>query len=358
MVSTGVEQGMRAIRKSDGPPRASGLSELLSAAASVAVAAIGAEFGAAVLAPLLELEHGAVASTLKGILKSAFHVQVSGSQVPLDDIIEAFNQEVEDQEDQAENAFILRWAGMYEVLQQLSVEELEPLRDKALRPLKEKAFESRIAVQTMIAWTNFLARAVHGGMMGWDYWESNGGKGALKLAGAADASREDPTHGNVDPSAMDWALDDTQRPMQREHFGILEIFVDTRGRVIDYMRLDHVSAAVRRELRTLGKVRDLKVNKIVRMCDPHTDPPVPIAAAFITADGYVRRTNWGAFDLVHMPHNSKNSWEAWKQDQQCFDDLIDGKESEDCHLDHAANEKNVIAFAEAAQDLPLGYLKE
>jgi hypothetical protein len=224
----------------------------------------------------------------------------------------------------------------------------------------------------LVGWTNFLARAMHGAMH-WDPWQPPGAHGAIKLEGARDpwaepaATRSDPTTGNVDPKPMGWALERTQRPMMQEHYGILEIFLDSSGRLLnipDYgMRLDNVGPNVRKELRQMGKVRDLKVNKVVRMCSYRHDglevnPPAPIASILITADGYVRAHDWARFMRVHVEESAtRKPWDIKGDFGRCMDQLIWGEETKNCHVDHASENAEIAAFAEGAQGLSLSHLR-
>lgn len=166
--------------------------------------------------------------------------------------------------------------------------------------------------QTFIAWTNFLARSKHGAMNAWDHWTESGSPGAIELPGAQPkpaGGSPDPTRNNIAPNNNSGLLENIQRPMQEDAFGVLEIFVDAYGHVIDRpgyrMRLDHVGPKVRAQFRTAGKVRDLPVNKIVHMCSHYhngvrVDPPASIASVLITADGYVRASNWSEFQRMHF----------------------------------------------------------
>jgi hypothetical protein len=92
----------------------------------------------------------------------------------------------------------------------------------------------------------------------------------------------------------------------RAKYGILEIHLDESGRLVEStgygMRLDH------------------------------------------------RRTNWGELEHVRTPHGDLAAWDA------CFDDLIDGRESPECHHDRVRDDPEIVAVAERAQDLSLELL--
>jgi hypothetical protein len=104
-----------------------------------------------------------------------------------------------------------------------------------------------------VAWTNFLARAKHGEMQEWDYWTENGSPSAIATSGAEPKpSSGGLDHSNIKPDNNSPLLEDTQRPMQDDAYGVLEIFVDPTGKdVIDApgyrMRLDNVGPKVREE---------------------------------------------------------------------------------------------------------------
>lgn len=154
--------------------------------------------------------------------------------------------------------------------------------------------------------------------------------------------------------------------MQEDAFGVLEIFVDPTGKyVIDHpgyrMRLDNVGPKVREEFRTAGKVRDLKVNKIVHMCTSRyrgmrVDPPMSIAAVMITADGYVRASNWSQLQRLHFEPTKGPFWDP-QGFGDCMDTLNKGDETPDCHLDRDAMAADMTAFANAALELPLTWLE-
>ena len=147
-------------------------------------------------------------------------------------------------------------------------------------------------------WTNFLARAMHGGMR-WDPWRPDAvDGGAIKLAGARILGTSRPRRaatrrpGTSIRRRCRGRLKRRSGRSSKDHYGILEIFVDTSGRLVELdnygMRLDNVGPKVRGQLRTLGRVRETEVNKIVRMCSYRhngvdVDPPAPIASILITA---------------------------------------------------------------------------
>ena len=127
---------------------------------------------------------------------------------------------------------------------------------------------------------------------------------AVPLEGAAKnpldtwgGKNPDPTSGNVAPTFANAQMLDDVHGYRGDHFGLLEVNLRTDGSLEDWpgygMHLDNVGPKVREKLRTLGTVRDLRVNKVVRVVSGHESRPEVIGAFMITADGYVRLTSWG-----------------------------------------------------------------
>jgi hypothetical protein len=264
----------------------------------------------------------------------------------------AYHQQLEAHLQRLDVQLQTEWSSRHDQLDGLSARELAAANQQLLADLAKnrQAIPERIANRTIEGWVNFLAQAMHGAGPAWDHTQPNGGARALRLAHSKTLGEDDPTRDNVNPMAMD-ALLASGQPTNHARYGILEIHLDANGRLVEGtgygMRLDHVSEGARAYLRTMGRVRDLAVNKVVRLCSRSIDPPTTIAAVLITADGYVRRTNWGELEHARIPHGDLGAWDA------CFDDLIDGKESEVCHHDHAQDDPDIVALAERAQDLSL-----
>ena len=64
--------------------------------------------------------------------------------------------------------------------------------------------------------------------------------------------------------------------------------------------------------------------------------PISIAAILITADGYVRAHNWAEFEKVHVEEKGmRKPWDIQGDFGRCMDQLIGGKETVACHIDHA-----------------------
>ena len=366
------EQARDRLQKHDVPAR-SEIWTMLNLAASTALAAAGGGIASALLSPLLEsAERVAVASVLKKAISSAFHFDLAPTPRDPANLVRSYLDEVQHQASTRTDRLAATWSATHDALQSLPTAALELFAQNVTTVLEDEAYTTVALRHILVGWTNFLARARHGAMQ-WDPWQSGGGAGAIKLDGARDpwaepaSTRSDPTTGNVDPKAMSWALARTQRPMMSEHYGILEIFLDSSGRIVDLpdygMRLDNVGPDVRKEFQKMPRVRDLAVNKIVRLCayrhdGVDVDPPVPIASVLITADGFVRAHDWARFMRVHVEESApRKPWDIKGDFGRCMDQLIEGRETKSCHIDHASENADVAAFAERAQNLPLSYLK-
>lgn len=314
---------------------------------------------------------GKAAATISGLLggavQKALETDHASAAASVTKALDAFAAAFTIQLMAARQEFVAGWEGVRAALSILSVDQLATINE--LRASRDpKSFHAEMRRHTYIAWTNFLARMKHGAMGAWDFWEQDGSRDAIALPGAAPkpvAGGLDPARNNIAPDANSPLLEIIQRPMQDEVFGVLEIFVDANGRIIDRpgyrMRLDHVSPQVRDEFRAMGKVRELKVNKVVHMCSSlhhgvRVDPPTSIASVLITADGYVRASNWSEFLRVHFEPRKGPPWDP-AGFGDCMDQTIQGKETADCYIDRKAKAKEVSAFAAAAQELPLSWLE-
>ncbi len=368
VVVTGRIRALRAIDSSEVPrERKSGLGDLLALAASLAVAGSAGSIAVWVGSKIASrLEQKFVEDAVKDVVKRAFAPRASAGPRDVDDLKEVFAQQLENQQIMAKNRLAEEWSRTHDQLSVLPPEELAAVVERVADVLKRDVADvvDHVTDQIVIAWTNFLARATHGSMKGWDFWERNGGKGDFPLEGAAkapDRVSEDPTQGNVDPNAMGFALDKRQRPMQDEHFGILEVFVDTTGRLVahpDYgMRLDNVGPDVRARLAQLGRVRDLKVNKVIRVCSLHINPPVPLASILITADGYVRSDDWSSYQTMSIRNQEPPGIGRVLETQHCMTDLIHGRETASCRLTPEVDAKAIAVVAERAQSLSLTLLE-
>jgi hypothetical protein len=371
-VELGKVQAARALGKHEAPRDFQGW-RLLSLAASTALAAASGGVASVLVAPMVEsAEQAVVASMFTKVVASAVKVDLTPAAWTADNLVEAYLRGVESRLLVAKERLATQWAATRNTLHMLPTLALEATAKHSSGALLAKPATEVALRQFLVEWTNFIARTTYGAMK-WDPWQSGGSPGAVKLDGARDpwnepaATRSDPTSANVDPNAMGWALERTQRPMMREHYGILEIFLDSRGRFLnipDYgMRLDNVGPNVRDELRRMGKVRDLKVNKVVRMCSYRhdgidVDPPAPIASILITADGFIRAHDWARFTKVHVEQAApRKPWDIKGDFGRCMDQIIEGRETNSCHIDHASENAEMAEFAEHAQNLPLSYLK-
>jgi hypothetical protein len=163
---------------------------------------------------------------------------------------------------------------------------------------------------------------------------------------------------------MDWAMERGQRQMAKQHYGLLEIFLDAQMNVIDRplyrMRLDNVGPRVRENLRGAGRVGDVPVNKLVRICsDVHrgvrVNPPTTVATILITADGYVRASNWAEYERMFFSPTPGPIWDPGGFGA-CMDQLRAGEESPGCRIDKATKAREITGVAEIAQNLSLSYL--
>lgn len=352
-------------------PKTDATKQLLGVAASAllgagAGAAAGWFLGAITTAGLANQAAGTASRLVSGAVKSAMTAGDPAAAASLDDIKQAFTDTFHVQLDVGRRDYIGRQDQLARAMSLVAVDQLERLVD-ALKHQNPEELRAKMRHETFVAWTNFLARAKHGEMRAWDYWTENGSPGAIATSGAEPTpSAGGLDHSNIKPDNSSPLLEDTQRPMQEDAFGVLEIFVDTTGKnVIDHpgyrMRLDNVGPKVREEFRRTGKVRDLKVNKVVHMCTSiHNgvlvDPPTSIASVMITADGYVRAHNWSELQKMHFEPRKGPIWDPTGF-RGCMDDIIEGNETADCHLDRAAMTTEISAFANAAQELPLTWLE-
>lgn len=302
-----------------------------------------------------------------GAITKAVAAKSAAAAQALADIKIAFKDTVLLQLHEAEHRFTAQWPNMHAALRHFTLDELQWINNIKAEE-NDRELLARIQHETMVAWTNFLARAKHGAMGPWDHWAENGSPGAIALPGAEkkpSAGDLDPTRNNIAPDNDSPLLDKKQRPMQEDAYGVLEIFVDTSGRIEDLpgyrMRLDNVGPKVRDEFRTSGKVRDLKVNKIVHICSHYhnnvrVDPPVSIASIMITADGHVRASNWSELLKVNFEPKQGSILDPIGFGD-CSDKIIHGKETADCHIDRKSMRTEISTFANIAQELPLTWLE-
>jgi hypothetical protein len=176
--------------------------------------------------------------------------------------------------------------------------------DLDLDVLSGRSIEELAERQALIAWTNFLARAIHGAPAGWKDANDGGSRDAIPTKQAApDPTKHpgapDPTTGNVSLRGIGDLLVEGQRPMMDDHYGLLEVHLWSDGALNterDYgIRLDNVGPKVRERIRGMGRVRDVGINKIVRVASTSSEQVRPAREdswLVITADGYIRSQYW------------------------------------------------------------------
>ncbi|MEJ7601444.1 MAG: hypothetical protein WKG01_26305 [Kofleriaceae bacterium] len=223
------------------------------------------------------------------------------SRVAGRNVQETFHREAENQLHARKTAFVNDWPDLATRLYRMPSERVSEVSKAQLAGPAWLKLQDDSERQTMIAWANFISRAVHGAMSR-DPWppgqvdKDRAGDIALK------GSKPNSIEGNVDPKRMDWALNDDQRPMQREHHGILEIHLWFDGHLVEHpgygMRLDNVGPSIRGVFQSAGMVRNLPINKVVRFYDPRHpgSPPKPvlgysflITARWLRSQGIVER---------------------------------------------------------------------
>ena len=339
-------------------------SALLGAGAGVVAAWL---FGAVTTAGIAGKAAATTASVITGALKAALTGGQPGAATPLADIKQAFNDAFKVQLDVARRDYVGRQTALASALTESGIDHLQALVD-VLHELNTGELRAKMRRETLVAWTNFLARAKHGAMPGWDYWQENGSPDAIRLSGAEQKPTGggfDVTRGNIAPDNNSPLLERTQRPSQQDAFGVLEVFLWSPGHVVDRtgyrMRLDNVGLKVREELSKAGRVRDLKVNKVIHLCsnvieNVEVNPPASIASVLITADGYVRANNWSELSKAHFVPKHGPIWDPTGFGA-CADKLVHGVETSDCYVDRKAMANDMAAFADGAQDLPLSWLE-
>lgn len=217
--------------------------------------------------------------------------------------------------DEARNDFIVDF-GMKasNELVKLPLDALQRLVAENKGKVLDPEIRAAAARTTAVEWANLVAQ-IHHGDGSWDPWAGPyGSERALWVSGGALPPSESkdmgphPSENNVSPdsASIKDLVDDSQRKMNPESHGILEIdlwgfgFVPGQG-LRDFelftrsgfgMRLGGVSNHVKRMISEIGSVRDIKMNKIVSIYTTrgsHLNPPKPDGRFLITADGYIRR---------------------------------------------------------------------
>jgi len=390
-VGKGIDRAVRAIQPAEMPKNVDGgwLAQILGVAATStlygASAAIGAWVAGALAsskpatseadsaaavpaateqpqAPKRSTAGTFIAYAMKDLVRKALTPGSPAAGPDVRDLKEAYIQQLEVEQTAAFARFSAGWSALHDQLAALSQADLDHALLVAQHMLEAPPAEvlNQIADRAIIGWTNFLAQASHGAMGGWDFFEKNGSKGALGLKDSADAPErpgQDPTRSNVDPKRMDGALQSGQVTAIGEESGVLEIFIDPSGRLLDdpdhRMRLANVGPEVRKRIAQLGRVGDLPLNKIVRVCSVRTNPATQYASVMIGADGYVRNVNWANLQLMVLHHRAPVGPGQIKETHDAMDDMIHGKSSVDAHRATDAENQQIKAIAERAQDLSL-----
>jgi hypothetical protein len=357
-VTRGTETGVDAIAKAEAPLTGDTASFLAFAAAlvlagsagSIAVT-VGGVLGLAGKTLIEQASRKFVEDGVKDAIKQAFHGHVAPKPTSLSDLKQAFKDQIRAQISISQFELAARWSEVNDRLASLSTTELQALVTMPIDLAKVTNILDVVADQTVIAWTNFLAQAKHGAMGARDPWARRPG---IPTSGFDPHASDVGAHAaNVDPKGLDAHLELHQGAVVEETFGILEIFLTTGSQLLDApgygIRLDNAGPEVRKRLRSLGRVRDLKVNKLVRLCSS-SNPPTPVESALVTADGRIQRYSRGSNQLVHrdpqMPIGA------------CLDDLVAGHPSEDCHVAREANDRDVTKYVEVAQGLSLELLRD
>jgi hypothetical protein len=300
-VEVGMQRAIRALQTPEKLPPSSAWQDFVSVGAGLAIAGAGGFMagwlGKAIAHKLAGVENAKGEGAMEEMIQETVvrtlspNSKVSRSAIP--EIREAFVQQVEEQLLARKIAFNNGWKDLARRLYRMSSERVSKYSAAAVGD--PKGLVDDAAREAMVAWTNFLARAMHGAMAA-DPWEHHRGHVPLKGARHEVEARA----ANVDPAKMDWALMDTQRPQQREHFGLLEIHLWLDGRLVGLpgygMRLDNVGPKVRQAFQQAGVVRNLPINKVVRFYDrrERLSAPKPVLghSLLIAADGFVRRGLW------------------------------------------------------------------
>ncbi len=354
-VKDGFDQAKRSIEREEHPARQSLLGQLVRLAASLALA----EAGAALVPIILDgvVSEGAAklfASAFRSSVKGAFKADPPAGDAMIANLRDAYADSLTTDLRDAEGRFESDFSNHYDHLAGLDTADLENAARASLaslhtsrEPMLQAAKQS-----ALVGWVNLVAQANVGAMRSWDSWEErNGQRGAIKLPGAlsptADLSGAEIVKGNVDPFAI--GLDTLHDPNVALH-GILEIRINIDGVLNQKMKLNDVGPDVRRQLTHAGRVRDLKINKAIRIVD-HGSDAWPIGSLLIPADGYVRRSDWSQLMTAVVPQGS------YSASHDCFGALIENRNTADCHYTPEIDEKNIVELSEKVQNLSLKNLE-
>ncbi len=183
--------------------------------------------------------------------------------------------------------------------------DLERLRHATFAHARSPTIAQEQQRATIIQWANVVAQAHHGASPGWDSWSPQGSLNAVATDHAApgpdrNSATKDPTGSNIDPKKAQPILDNDTKEDQETQHGILQVdllFAGDSYEVEPYhvrgapVRMEGVPLAVLAQLRTLGTIRDARVNKIIRVWrdeGPRARNLNPLLVILETADGYIR----------------------------------------------------------------------
>ncbi|HEY4175693.1 MAG TPA: hypothetical protein VGM90_02615 [Kofleriaceae bacterium] len=265
---------------------------------------------------------------------------------PTSGYVQAFMSHADHALASVEASFTANLADLQQRLYTLSTPDLVRIAAPArLLTLSVNSLVEAAANETVIAWTNFLARARYGAL---DPWNATG---SVALAGAASSDGRAPIDNDIG-----WTNSGLLNLAQRgwdDRVGVLEVNLDRHGNVVPVegytLRLDNVGPKVRARVRTMGLVRDLPVNKVVKVCHVERGFYMPVASIGIGADGRVR-------DSVGL-RSGKTSKKTAGELTQCAEGVLAGTEAGPC-LEPAFDYSNVTKYAEIAQGLSLMLLEE
>ncbi len=372
-IEAGVRLGLDAIAAPDIRPTSEVLT-LLATTAALVVAGVSGSAAAVVTAKFAAGATQAAAKFVENVVKDAMKMAFTPGQpkavaVPVTGIKSAFATYLAKELSAARARLAARISELSDRVARVPQRDLDVLAARLIDEHAARGAEIHAvaANHTVIAWTNFLARAKHGAMALWDPWTDHGSIGAVPLRGAqrpADGADDGRTivGQNVAPETSGELLEHTQRHSLPEHYGILEVHIYRNGGLVQLpglgMRLDNVGPDARAVVRKLGRVRDVPINKIVRVYGASTNGPLTtVASMLITADGHVRRHELGGEQPVYIRNREPVGPARLRENQHCLGELAAGRETPDCHSDHKLVGDKVAELAERAQDMPLSLLE-
>lgn len=263
--------------------------------------------------PSIEFAKNALKEVMKDSLHSAFSGKSATSRDLFPSLKQSFFTAVTGEFNNRKQLLEQEWSGYGDRLASLSDEQLEQAHQHAAGATAAAELQARMMDSVLVSWTNFLAM-VDNGHKGWDFWEKNGGRGAVPTRDASEApirKEDDPSSGNIDPARTGNFVashGDPGRLPGMQHYarhlepstGVLEVFCDWNGQIShDYgMTIANVGPAVRDRLVTFGRVGNLPVNKNIHVLMDDPDEIVEnqriSASILVTADGYIREVTWDA----------------------------------------------------------------